>query len=112
MPQLLLFIYLHEDETNTVETLMSYIEKQERKPLFQHDGVVRLAQNTFAFDKTMAHGLLVRLCAVAQRRGRAYLLVPVDATFSLLAGTPPKDIQDILLKFEVPFCPTLSSTSP
>ena len=111
MPRLILFIYLHDDETQSIEILMSHIERQQQKDLFEHAGVVRLARNTFAFEETMAHGRLALLCGEGQKRARPYLLVPVDPTFSLLAGTPAKDIQDILARFGVPSCPPLSETS-
>ena len=107
IPRLLLFIYLYQDETNTAEKLMQYIEDQDRQIHFEHAGVTRLGQNVFLFEETTAHGLLAILCAEAQKRGRPYLIVPVDATSSLLAGTPTKDIQDTLEKFQVSFCPPL-----
>lgn len=107
MPRLILFIYLHDDETQSIETLMTHIERQQQQNLFEHGGVIRLARNTFAFEETTAHGRLALLCAEAQKRGRPYLLVPVDPTSALLAGTPPKDIQDILARFGVPSCPPL-----
>jgi hypothetical protein len=111
MSRLLLFIYLHDDESNPIEGLMNYIESQDKRIHFVHDGVVRLAENTFLFEETTTHGLLTLLCAEAQKRGRAYLLVPVDGASSLLAGMPAKDIQDILAKFEVPSCPPLFKSS-
>lgn len=111
MSRLILFIYLHEDESNPIEGLMRYIEKEDQRIRFECDAVVRLAQNTFVFDETTAHGLLVLLCSEAQKRGRAYLLVPVQSDVSLLAGTPPKEVQSILERFQVPFCPPLKQTS-
>ena len=109
MPRLFLFIYLSPDEVNTAEGLIQYIEKNNEKICFSRAGVTRLAQNVFLFEETKGHGLLVILCAEAQKRDRPYLLVPVDPTASLLAGTPPKDIKDTLLGFGVPFCCPLAT---
>jgi hypothetical protein len=111
MSRLILFIYLYDDENNPVEELMKHIDKQEKQALFSHAGVVRLALNTFAFEETTAHGRLAILCAEAQRRDRAYLLVPVDPNSALLAGKPSKDIQDILERFGVPSRPPLIESS-
>jgi hypothetical protein len=108
MSRLVLFIYLHDDESNPIEELMKHIERQEKQSLFSHGGVVRLARNVFAFEEPTAHGRLAILCAEAQKRDRAYLLVPVDPNSSLLTGKPAKDIQDILERFEVPSCPPLT----
>ena len=111
MIPLILFIYLNQDETNTAEGLISYIERQDNKIHFLHAGVTRLGQNVFLFEETKAHGLLSILLAEAQKRDRPYLLVPVDEASSLLACTPAKDIQDTLKRIGVPFCPPPSNTS-
>jgi hypothetical protein len=102
-----LFIYLHEDDSNSIDKLIAYIEKQCDKVHFAHAGVIQLAQNVLLFDKTKHHGLLTILLSEAQKRDRSYLLLPVEATSSLLAGTPSKDIQGILESYGVPFCPSL-----
>lgn len=107
MLPILLFIYLNPDEANTAEKMMSYIEDKDKKIHFSHDGVTRLGQNVFLFEETKAHGLLAILLAEAQKRGRPYLLIPVDAASSLLAGTPAKDIADTLKRIGVPSCPSL-----
>jgi hypothetical protein len=111
IPQLILFIYLYDDDSNSVDKLIEYVQKSNDKIHFERAGVVQLVRNVLLFDKTKHHGLYSILCAEAQKRGRAYLLLPVQAVSSLLAGTPSKDIQDILEKSGVPFCPPLSKTS-
>jgi hypothetical protein len=108
VPQLIAFIYVHDDKLTSAETLIKYIEEQDDKIHFVNAGVVRLARSVFVFDKTKHHELLVILLAEAQRRGYTYLLLPVQAASSLLVGKPSKDIQGILEKSGVPFCPTLA----
>lgn len=100
----MLFIYLDDQP---VGALIEYIEKRDGRTRATFAEVVQIEKNVLLFDKTKHHALLALLCAEALRRGRPYLLLPVVAESSLLVGTPPKDIQEILVKYGVPFCPSL-----
>ncbi len=104
MNQLNLLIYLHDDPANDLISRVAYIEKQSKKPLLPHEGVIQLTNNALLFDQTRAHGIFVRICADLVSIERPYLVLPVSLESALLVGDIPKEVQCNFAKYGVPVC--------
>ena len=105
MTTLLLLVDLRDDETNTIRSVLSHHYAKTAQSPLAHVGVCMLSDRVFAFDRTIAHSALVRVCAVLAEKGWPYLLAHIQSDASVLAGKPAEEVAALLKSVGVPSAP-------
>ena len=104
MKQLTLLIYLTNDPPNSLRSRVSLLSSEEAIPsLSGRDDVVLISDNAIFVDQTTAHDVFVQLCADLASLNYPYLILPLDAEFSVAVGKFPKTIKTILEKYNFSF---------
>jgi hypothetical protein len=104
MKKLTLLLYLRNDQSNTLRSRISWLNKQDRLPSLEgRADAVLISDNAIFVDQTTAHGIFAQLCADLASAGHPYLLLPLDPESSVAVGEFPDTTKAILEYYNFPF---------